>query len=262
VTTIATPTAVEALGPARADLTGDGRRDLPYVDAAGRVRVTNGSNASTTLTGSAAIPGSVARAKTRLWAGRWNGSEASVFFVDQSHEEIYRVNDTGTPVEVAAPGDGAQAVAGAGDVDGDGAAELLFADASQQLRYVEPDGSVEAVDDGGTGSNNGIGAGSVADFDDDGVVSVVTVDGSNDLKIVGEPTGDGGEGVRTVGAVDAKKSPVTVADVDGDDDGEVVYVDTGGSLRYLDDVSTSPTVRSLSDESGGTVGGEDDTGVT
>ncbi|MFC6954389.1 type IV pilin N-terminal domain-containing protein [Halorubellus litoreus] len=253
--------SLDALGTADVDVTGDGRSDVPYVTTGDAIAITNGTNETTTLATSSDISGTIEGAKTRVTAAAWNGNTPSVYFVDENHDTIYRVAPGESPTVVASPSDGAQAVLGPGDVDGDGDRELLFADGSQQLRYVEPSGGVEKVDNGQTGSNNGIGSGSVADFDDDGVVTVVTIDGSNDLKVVGEPTAQGGEGKTTIPSVDAAKAPVTIADVDGDASSEVVYVSTSGYLKYVDDVYGSQTVSFVRDADGDKVDADDATGV-
>ncbi len=250
--------SLDALGSADVDVTGDGRSDVPYVTSGDVIAITNGTNDSTTLATSSDITGTVEGAKTRITAAAWNGNDPSVYFVNESHDAIYRVAPGESPTVVATPGDSAQAVLGPGDVDGDGDRELLFSDGSQHVRYVEPDGSIEKVENGGTVSSQGIGSGSIADFDDDGVDVVVTVDGSNDLKIVGEPSG---EGKTTISSVDAAQAPVTVADVDGDGDSEAVYVFTSGHLKYVDDVYGSPTISFIKDGDGDRFGADNSTGV-
>lgn len=261
VETLSATSDARALGPPL-DLTGDGTPDVPFVDGSGELKLTNSTNGTTTLADGSAIPGDIEHAKTRLGVGSWDGSDRSVFFVNENHDTLYRVTPSGTPVAVASPGNGVQAISGIGDVDGDGTDELIFADASQQLRYLEPDGTTENVDDGQTGSNNGIGAGALADFDDDGTVSVVVVDGSNDVKITGEPTASGGEGTTTLTAPDAAKAPPTVADVDGDGDDEIVYIGlAGGKLKYVDDVGGDDHVRYLEDDDGDRIDGSDGSGL-
>jgi flagellin-like protein len=263
LTTLDVPSTIEALGPVTADLTGDGEMDIPYVDSAGRVNVTGPSNGTTTLASDADIAGSVEEAKTRLAVGSWDGSPTSVFFVNENHDTLYRVAGPGSaPVAVATPGNGVQAVVGVADVDGDPAAELVFADASQQLRALQPDGSVEVLEDGQLGSNNGIGAGTLVDVDDDGVHSVVAVDGGKDLKLAGDSTADGGEGTRTLATGVARKSPATVADVDGDGDDEVVFVSNDSQkLKYVDDLGGANTVELLPDADGNPIQRSEETGV-
>ena len=162
---------------------------------------------------------------------------------------------------VGTPGNGVQAVSGIGDVDGDGDDELVFADASQTLRYLEPDGTTVTFQDGQTGSNVGIGAGAVADLDGDGVASVVAVDGNNDVKIAGNSSADGGEGSTVITAADAEKSPPTVAD-DDDGDDEIVYPGrANGEVKYVDDVNGSNDVAYLHDDGGDRIDGSAGTGL-
>jgi hypothetical protein len=266
VISVATPDNAEALGPVTTDLTGDGRPDIPYVNSNGELVITNDTNDTTVLATSGDISGNIENSKTRLAVGSWNGSASSVFFTNDG-ATIYRVVPGGSPqvvVESSDLGDGAQAVVGPGDIDGDGADELIYADGSQTIQYVEPGGSAtNTVDSGGVGSSSGIGSGSVADFDGDGTVVVVTITGGNEVKIVGESTTDGGEGTTILSGTNAKQSPVTIADVDLDGDDEIVYVGADdGKLKYVDDVRGSNTVKFLRDANGDKIDAEDTTGVT
>ena len=261
VTTLSATADARALGPADVDLTGDGTDDTPFVEGGDAVVVTNATNGTTTLADDGDVPGTIEGSKTRLAVGSWDGSPESVFFVNENHDTLYRVTPSGSPVAVATPGNGVQAVSGVGDVDGDGNEELVFADASQTLRYLEPDGSTATLEDGQTGSNVGIGAGAVTDLDGDGVASVVAVDGNNDVKIVGASTAEGGEGTTVITAADAEKSPPTVADVDDDGDDEIVYVGrANGKVKYVD-VYGSNDVAYLHNDSGDRIDGSPGTGL-
>lgn len=262
VTALSATADAHALGPGRTDLTGDGTDDLPFVDGTGAIKLTNASNDTTTLADGSSIPGNVETQKTRLGVGTWNGSEPGVFFANENHDTLYRVSPDGPPVAVATPGDGVQAVSGVGDIDGDGTDELVFADASQQLRYLEPDGTVKNVPNGQTGSNNGIGAGGLADLDGDGTVRVVAVDGSNDLKLTGVSTADGGEGTTTLTAPNAAKASPTVADLDGDGTDEIGYVGIdAGKVKYVDGVGDTDETKHLLDDAGQLIDGSDGTGL-
>ena len=262
VKTLSATSDAKALGSAEGDLTSDGTADTPFVEGGDTIVLTNATNETTTVADSGDINGSIAGSKTRLAVGSWNGNPESVFFVDEYHDTLYRVTPSGSPVEVATPGNGVQAVSGAGDVDGDGDDELVFADASQQLTYLEADGTTTTLEDSQAGSNVGIGAGAVADLDGDGVASVVAVDGNNSVKIIGASTADGGEGTTAIAAADAKKSPPTVADVDDDGDDEIVYVGlANGNLKYIDDVYGSNDIAYLHDDDGDRVAGSAETGA-
>ena len=262
VTTLSATADASALGPADVDLTGDGTDDTPFVEGGDAVVVTNATNGTTTLADDGDVPGTIEGSKTRLAVGAWDGSPESVFFVNENHDTLYRVTASGSPVAVATPGNGVQAVSGLGDVDGDGDDELVFADASQQLRYLEPDGSTATLEDGQTGSNVGVGAGAVTDLDGDGVASVVAVDGNNDLKIAGASSAEGGEGTTVITAADAEKSPPTVADVDDDGDDEIVFIGrANGKVKYVDDVGGSNDVAYLQDDGGDRIDGSSGTGL-
>ena len=261
VTSLSSTADAEALGPALRDINGDGRPDLPFVNSSGTIKLTDSTNATTTVADSGDISGNIETSKTRLGVGSWDGSGSSVFFVDENHDTIYRSTPGRSVTTVDTPGNGAQAISGVGDIDADGTDELVFADGSQQLRYLEPGGGTKQVDNGQTGSNNGIGTGTLADFDGDGVASVAAVDGSNDIKITGEPTSTGGEGTTIVSAADAKKAPPTVADVDDDGTDELVYVSTGGKIKYVDDVRNGNNIRFLTDSSGSKIDGSGESGV-
>jgi len=261
--------SADAIGPAETDITGDGSVDIPYVTDGDEIGVTNASNDTTTLADSDEIPGTIEGAKTRIGVGQWEGSETSIFFVNENHDTIYRVNASGSVFEVAGPPrlpDSAQAVVGMGDVNGDGVDELVFADGSQTLRYLAQYSGTNSqpMEDSGTGSSASIGSGSLADFDDDGTEVVVAVGGSNNIKIIGESTVEGGEGTRTINLPGngAAKSPVTIADVDGDGKDEIIYVGaTNGKLKYVDDVGGTPTVKFILDEDGNKVDADDGVGV-
>ncbi|WP_254823086.1 type IV pilin [Haloglomus halophilum] len=260
--TLSVPGSVDALGPATTNLLDDGGTDVPYVDGTDRVRVTGPDGSTTTLATSGDIPGTIEGAKTRLATGRWDGSDPSVLFVNENHDTLYRVAEGGTPTAVAAPGDGTQAVVGIADVDGDAADELVFADGSQRLQALDPDGTVTALADGQLGSNNGIGAGALADFDGDGIHRAVGVDGSNQVKLVGTGTAAGGEATTTLTGGVARKSPATVADVDGDGTPEVVFVSNDSEkLKYVDDVGGANTVTLLTDADGDPIQRSEETGV-
>lgn len=265
VTTISTPSTPEALGPPTRDITGDGQRDLVYVDTTGTVRAIESDGDVAVVASDTDMPGgaTIATTETRLVTGTWDGAPSSVFFANAAHDALYRATPSGGVTEVAAPGDGVQAVVGVGDVDGDDDDELVFVDASQTLQYLESGGgpAVE-VPNGGVGANTGIGAGSIADFNGDGTADVVTADSGNDIKLVNAT------GSRTLsdldgsGNPDVAKASVSAVDVDGDGDPEIVYVDlASGDLRYVDTVAGTPTVEVLTDDTGSAIGGSDETGA-
>lgn len=254
---------VSALGPSSEDLTGDGTNDMPYIDSNGNLKLLNGTGGTQTL-----VPdsdgSSPAESKTLMAVGQWNGSDTSVFYADDNNDALYRVDDSGSTTEVVDPGDGAQGVLGTGDIDDDGTRELIFSDGSQQVQYLESDGSVTKLSGGGVGSNNGLGVGRPPDFDGDGTVRALVVDGSNRVKLVGdaEPTKTFDTDSSTNVKTNAKKAPLTATDVDNDGTDEIVYIgNDDGKLKYVDDPLGNPTIEFLKDEDGNKISGDDNLGV-
>ena len=238
----------KAMGPLSTDLDGDGKDEIPYVRKDNQKMEMIDAEAKNQGDTQELVPddaseGVPADNKTRLSTGTWDDSPESVFYANEDHETIYRVSwDDGSPTdppeEIATPSDGAQSVLGLDDINGDGGKELVFADASQAVRYIEePGGSIEKLDNGGVGSDTGIGSGGLVDFDGDGTASAVFINGSNNLRIV---DADGTD--RTISLDDgsddgAAKTPPTAIDLDGDGEREIAYLreeDDDPDVEYVD----------------------------
>ena len=231
---------VRGMGPLATDLDDDGKDEIPYVRKSNqKMEMIDTDGEKKELVPSEADEGVPAADKTRLSTGTWNGQK-SVFYANKDHEAIYRVSwDGGSPTDpklVYSPDDGAQAILGIDDIDGDDGKELVFADASQAVRYIEESadttkelddgGEGSKLENGGIGSSEGIGSGGLVDFDGDGTgtKSAVFINGSNNLRIV---DADGTD--RTISLDDgsdggAAKTPPTAIDLDGDDDLEIAYL--------------------------------------
>jgi hypothetical protein len=252
------PENVDALGPSDEDFTGDESNELPYVKN-GNLKIVDSDGNTDTLVDSSSSnnPSYDDTPKTLMAVGTWNGSDTSVFYTDKDSETIYRVDGNKKITKVAEPDDGASAVMGTGDIDGDDDTELLFADGSQQVRYLEQDGTTKKLDGGGAGQDNGVGVGQPPDFDGDGTVRTVIVDGSSNVKIVGEAEPD-----KTFTNPSAKKAPVTATDVDNDDELEIVYVGAdNGKIKYIDDPLNDDKIKYLNDEDGNRINAGDELGV-
>jgi hypothetical protein len=250
---------IRGMGPLATDLDGAGKRELPYVRKSNQkiemIDVDAQNQGDTQeLVPSNAKEGAPADNKTRLSTGMWKSGQPSVFYADDDHAAIYRTwysgggksggkgkgkSGSSSNIEkVRSPGNGAQAVLGIDDIDGDHEAELVFADASQHIRYIEgPGEAIRELADGGSGSSSGIGAGGLVDLDGDGTASAIFIDGTNNLRIV---NADGTD--RTValdqGSDDgAAKTPPTAIDLDSDDELEIAYVrneSDGPDVEYVD----------------------------
>jgi hypothetical protein len=221
------------LGPKRVDFDGDGRKEVPFVSSTGDLVLIDGQNRTEIWRTSTATHPPEA-SKARLGVGVWNGSEFAAMYANDDETELYGAETaTGPSTLFHSSGDGVGSVAGVADIDGDGDAELVFGDASQQLRYVEPNGTEVKIPGGGYGTNNAPGIGTPRDFDGDGKARVPFVDGSNNLKLT-----DADGNVTTI--IDSGNQQVAkthVAATDWDDDGEleIMFV-SGGELWYADNV--------------------------
>ena len=248
------PEDVQALGPPNEDFTENGTNDIPYVRNGNLKIVDSDGNKKTLVSDSDSSNPSTS--KTLMAVGTWKGSDTSVFYTNENSNTIYRVDGNGTVIEVAKPSNGADAVMGTGDIDDDNDTELLFADSSYEVRYLEQDGTTGTL--GVTAeTNNGGGVGQPHDFDDNGKVRAVIVNSGN-VKIVGEAERD-----ITFSDTSAKKTSVTTADVDGDGESEIVYTgNDDGKIKYIDDPLSDDYQREfLKDEDGNKIDAGDRLGV-
>jgi len=268
VTRIHDSASVEILGSPTADVTGDGSADLPFVTDSETVKILTADGDVQTVATSSDISGSIEASKTSVAVGRWDGSPTSVFFADQNHGKIYRATPSGSPqVAVDLSGgsqNGVQAISGFGDLDADGTDELVYADASQTLRYVQPDGSVVSTSLS-LGSNNGIGTGSIGTLDGYPGDVATAVDGGNYLVVVSDAGTDKITSSDVAGseAPQAAKAPTALADVDGDGANELVYVGSdNGKAKFLDGFGGTLEIEYLHDSSGDRIDATTDTGTT
>lgn len=193
------------------------------------------------------LGGTTPRTQQSLLAtAEWNGHPISVYYATGS--DIYRVAPGTAATKIETPSNGATAVLGARDFDGDGTAELVFIDGSATVRYLSPaDGSSSRrIDSTGISTGGGYGAGEPRAVADYGVV-VPAVNGSGGLGLLG-PNG-WAEKSLTEGST-AAKAPVHACDFDGDNERELVFVATDDTLRYLDDVGGTNDLVTITDSSG------------
>jgi hypothetical protein len=254
------PTGVQAIGPMTADLDGDDRLEIPYVDSSDRLRVVDGANETRTVATDAAST------TTLLGVGTWgNGTvteRTAVFYVDTTDGTLqrawYDAGDDSYERQLVrrndGDGDGIDAVAGITDYNADGDTDIVFTDGSALVTYI--DGGVTHETDESVGQNNGVGVGEPHDFDADGSRRAPMVDGSGNVALLPP---DGVNEDRTSSAP-AAKSPVAGIDWDESADGlEVVFVDTSdGTLHY---VTAGGDIVELTDASGAPVAADDDQGV-
>jgi len=186
---------------------------------------------------------------TRLTVEPWPPSSLSgplVLAADHNASKIVGIDGNGDTDIIATPGNGCGGVAGVEDIDDDGSVELVFVDGSQQIRYLEQDGTTTEVENGGVGSNNSTGFGSPAVFPGSppgtpsDLPEIPLIGGSNEVALMTY------DGTKTVLASGAKKAAIAPADLDVDDDLELAFLGSNsGQIKYVDNIrgetsSTSP----------------------
>ncbi|GAB7012899.1 DUF7266 family protein [Halolamina salina] len=226
-----------AIGPKQVDFDDDGVEEVPYVTASNELKLVDSNGQVQTLTGGdAAYSPQQNSYGTVVGVGEWRG-ETSVFYMNRSdtggndEATIYRVSPGSGPEKVTVGGSGveANAIAGVGDINDDGDADLVYVGTSQRIRYIDDNTTVDTGTNVGTAV--GIGVGAPRQFANGEPDRVPFVGGSDNVKLLRHT-----DGSSTVTALTGGAAPTFVAAIDfvGDDRLEVVYVDgSDGTLRYV-----------------------------
>ena len=246
-----------------ADIVGDSTVDIPYLTKQGSNRVyatTVGESSDTQIPKQNSTKPKIDPNKpTRIAVGEWQpaGLSGKLILAESNQGNIAGVDANGNAEVIAEPGNGCAAVMGVADIDDDGSDEIIFFDGSQEIRYLNQDGSTEKVPTGGVGSNNGSGIGPPADFDGDGVPRVPFIDGSQNPALT---TSDGVITRLNKNGV-ARKAGVAPVDIDADGDLELLFFGNDeGKLKYVDDVLGSNTIETLKAD-GSTISPEEKIGL-
>ena len=250
-------TNADVIGASAADFTAGDNADIAFASAskAGMysTEVDVGEN---TVRGTSPDHG-ILKQKTRLALAKWPGfksrdtdvehDEWAIMYTNSNKDKLFAMNangnteeiDANTDEELKSPDNGAAGVAGVADIDDDGKKEMVFLDSSQQLRYLNQDGSTSKITNGSVGSDKSVGFGPPASFENFSNVQVPFIDGSNQPSLVDY---DGTKTTLVTGDV-AKKAACAPFDVD--DDGKLEFVFIGdstpykGNIAYVDDVGGS-----------------------
>ncbi|WP_303703915.1 VCBS repeat-containing protein [Haloquadratum walsbyi] len=231
-----------------ADIVGDSTADIPYLTKEGSNRIfatTVGNNEDTKIPKSNSTNPKIDPNKpTRIAVGEWQPATLSgkLILAESNQGNIAGVDPDGNAEIIAQPGNGCSAVMGVADIDNDGTDEIIFFDGSQEIRYLNQDGSTEKVQTGGVGSNNGSGIGPPADFDGDGIPRIPFINGSQNPALI---TVDGKKTILNKNGV-ARKAGVAPVDIDADGDLELLFLGNDeGKIQYVDDVLSSNTIKTL-----------------
>jgi hypothetical protein len=254
--------SANAIGPKQYDVDGDGLREIPYVTSSNQLRLIDEDGEIQTLASDAAKSPLQNSYGTVLAIGEWNG-EITVFYMNTSdvgpndEATIYRVGLDGEETQVTAGGNAveANAIAGVGDVNDDGDADLVFVGLSQRIRFVDDD---TVTDTGQTVSaDTGIGVGAPRQFDD-GEADRVPFVSSNNVRLLSY---QGGSTATTDLTSSDVAAPTFVSGVDwtGDDALEVVYVDSDDGTLYY--VTLGGSITQITDSDGNPIAVDEDVGV-
>jgi len=130
-----------------ADIVGDSAVDIPYLTKQGKNRVyatTVGESSDTQIPKqNSAKPKIDPNKPTRIAVGEWQPADLSgkLILAESNQGNIAGIDADGNAEVIARPGNGCSAVMGVADVDDDGSDEIIFFDGSQEIRYLNQDGS-------------------------------------------------------------------------------------------------------------------------
>lgn len=243
----------DAIGAKATNFVGDGNADIAFVSENDDDVYATWEGASGDIALSKGTSPSLKKQGTRLTVRPWPPSSLSgplVLAADSNAEEIVGIDSNGDTDTIATPDNGCGGVAGVQDIDGDGKLELVFVGSSQQIRYLEQDGTTTKVQNGGVGANNSTGFGSPAVFPgspsgtSSDLPEIPFIDGSNNVALV---TYDGTKTVLASGA--AKKAAIAPIDIDGDGDLELAFLgSSNGKIKYVDNIRGKTSSSSPSNE--------------
>jgi hypothetical protein len=176
--------------------------------------------------------------------GRFAPNAPSLYYAQSSDGAVVRVTPQTTPGEEVFGGVTAQATVGLGDIDADGSAELIFGGNGPQgnsdtINFIDDDGSLEGIGVG-YGSDDSVGLGEPADFDGNGLARVPVVTGNQRIGLV-----DAAGRIEIVRDATTPKAALATADIDTDGRPEIVFVDSDGSLKYVDNVGSTNDIKVL-----------------
>jgi hypothetical protein len=249
-----------ALGPGTTDLVGDSAWDVPFVpNGGGSLDVVEDDGSTTTFDANG-------QDSQPVGVGDWDGDGGDEVVYARGGQ-LYEVESGTTPdrflygcggrVPNSCSKVSTDGVAGVANVDGDSTTDIVFTD-NGDLEYLTGS-STQQNTDPTTTIATGISGSAVsqpADFDDDGTVEIAVEDG-------GDVTFYNSGGTDDLGTITTSsqvaQAPMAASDWSADEVPDVVYVDSGGDVHYLD--ATSGTTGLVTKDDGTTVSADSNQGL-
>jgi hypothetical protein len=243
----------DVIGPNAVDFTAGNNADIAFVSGSRKKMFSTevGAQTQNEIKSSSPSGHRIAKQKTRMAVAEarefmFNGSanspntpdigETVVLYAAKDKSRIYAMDADGNTNRVLKSGNGAGGPAGVADIDNDDNPELVFIDGSAQLRYLDDDRTIQKIPNGGVGSNNSVGFGPPAEFNNLSGLQIPFIDGSNNPTLIDV---DGNKTKLSTNGI-ARKLVVAPVDVDNDGDREFVFIGAtdpyDNEIAYIDDV--------------------------
>lgn len=238
-----------AIGPKEIDVDGDDRLEVPFVRTNGTLAIVDANGNVQNLATGARTNG------TLLAVGTWR-HETSVFYVNETDGGyLYRAGVDSNPERVFADESPieASAVAGVADYNGDGDLDLVYADPTGNVTYVDNRTAYDVGRSVGTGP--GVGIGAPRDFDGASSIRVPFVDATGDVALLTAADAK----TSLTGSGPANQSAVAGLDWTGNGGREVAFVDASTDTLYY--VRLDGTVVQITDSNGDPVAVDPESGV-
>lgn len=220
---------VKTIGP-RAFVDEDERREVPYVDGRGNLKVVDSTGETRILVETGTLGTDPRASKSKLAVGDWDHDGATDVFFANGNGDLFRVDwDERNAPDRITTDKSVQFVVASVDITGDGLREILYVDTNSALRYVNETGTDTKVSvDSTWGANNQIGFGEPALLDGEFVSPRVSGSQTTELQLY-----DGTVQPLQSGSSVTKTAPAAV-DLSGDGVPEFLYVaGDGRSIRAV-----------------------------
>jgi hypothetical protein len=247
----------KVIGPI-ADMDNDGTLEVTSVGTNGKIQLipaTTSVNNGDETTFNSAKSSKKNPSSATIGIGDVDGDGTpSVLYVRKNKNEIRRVESGGeTAVMFTANNNGADGVLGYDDYDNDNTDEVVYIGGSQEIRY----GPSETSTGVGPAINNGVAVGPVATYE--GTKRVPgDFGGSNNLGLLDYT----GSPVNSMSNGNASKTGMAAADVTGNGELEILFVNSNDGNIYYADADLNGPIKQYDPDGAGPISADDDQGLS